>query len=82
MKLEPKKLEDGSVEFRFVMTAQELEEHSAGIFDLVEYCVECKDRTTHNIEARGDVLANIEAAATCLSRTGDPSFSLRVGRCG
>ena len=76
MKVEPTHREDGSVEFRVVLSKEELQQHPTGIFDKVEYCVTCGDRST-----RGDIAANIEAAATCLTRTGNPSYSLRVGRC-
>jgi hypothetical protein len=51
-------------------------------WERVKYCVTCSaDRSRHTIEAYGDIAANAEAASTCLTRTGDPSYSMHDGDC-
>ena len=46
-----------------------------------DYCVSCNDGNRYTIETYGDIAANLEAAATCLKVSGDPSYGLSKGSC-
>jgi hypothetical protein len=90
MKFTPSAMEDGSLQITIVLTAGDLaalqqpsSKNSVSGFSWgkTDYCVSCKDNNRYTIETYGDIAANIEAAATCLKQTGDPSYGLSKGSC-
>lgn len=89
MKFEPKSLNDGSLQITIKLSPDELKRLGPasvpGIeswpWDKTDYCVTCKGERKYTIATYGDIAANIEAAATCMKETGDPSYSLRKGAC-
>jgi hypothetical protein len=90
MKFTPSAMEDGVLQITIVLTAEDLVEthqnsSNSSANDLswgkTDYCVSCKDNNRYTIETYGDIAANIEAAATCLKQTGDPSYGLSKGSC-
>ncbi|BBN53990.1 hypothetical protein TRE132_21150 [Pseudomonas chlororaphis subsp. aurantiaca] len=88
MKFSPTALDDGSLEVIIVLSPNELEQitspnngNTSILWEKTDYCVSCKGNNYYTIETYGDIAANIEAAATCLKQTGDPSYGLSKGSC-
>ncbi|MQG92024.1 hypothetical protein [Pseudomonas sp. MN1F] len=90
MKFTPTALDDGSLQINIILSTEELAalDRSAPNPNMgtlswgkTDYCVSCKDGSRYTIETYGDIAANIEAAATCLKTTGDPSYGLSKGSC-
>lgn len=88
MRFDPKKMDDGSLQFTVTLDASELEALKAdkaaglaGFWGKTDYCVTCNNNRKYQIETYGDIAANIEAAATCMKETGNPSYGLSKGQC-
>lgn len=92
MDFESKGLVGGSLQMTITLSPEEVKDLSGradGVEPLAwgktDYCVNCSNSVNHNdrftIESYGDIAAAVEAAATCLARTGDPSFGMSKGKC-
>tara|TARA_B100000315_G_C14118536_1_gene381432 strand:- start:108 stop:362 length:255 start_codon:yes stop_codon:yes gene_type:complete len=84
MEFNSKLNKDGGFTITIEMSAEDVDNLNNNNIEWgkTDYCVTCRGNDEkYTIQTYGDIAANIEAAATCLARTGNPSYGLDKGRC-